>query len=121
MVVSFIAGAAIAQYDCVMSNGTTDTVIKTTGNTNPLVVGFAQEAITTAQATAGQKVAVMVSGITKAKCGATTTFGAKLMPDATAGRVQPHTTPGTNAGVGKALADAADGDIFPVLIVNSGV
>lgn len=117
-VITFECESATVAEGSLLVVGAADNAVKLPAAADPGIavglVGFAAFALT---GTAGP-VDVIVSGIAAARAGAAITAGTLLTVDDTTGALKTAAPGGgTNvACIGVALADAADGDRFPVLI-----
>lgn len=101
------AGAAITRWAVVqLSSGD---VIVTTGPTD-VAYGVAQDA-----ADSGDKVDVLVRGLTKAVAGGTISKGDKLQADASGNVVADDETTASRILIGEAYEDAASGDTFQMI------
>lgn len=119
-VVSFEAENALAEKYVCVELGTSDNQVDLPDTANEQIVGVIQDT-----AEAGQAVPVMISGITKAVCGATVTKGDKLTTVVSTGRVQKAVDPtatwtGTSASteniIGVALESGVAGEVIKMLL-----
>lgn len=111
------AAAIATQFLIVKFGADDDTVAQATASTEDLI-GVAQH--TTANS--GDDLRVMFTGITKVKAGGTITRGAWVTSDANGRAVAAAPGAGVNANIiGKAMASAVDGDLFPVLLMPARI
>lgn len=111
MIKSFVAGAAIAEYDVVKLNSTGGAV--KANDDDEFLVGVAQHS-----ANMGDSVAVQISGIAEVKADGAVTAGAPVTATDTADHFGQVETQGQTGKymIGWAMVAAADGDIFPILL-----
>ncbi|MBW1777104.1 MAG: DUF2190 domain-containing protein [Deltaproteobacteria bacterium] len=106
------AAAIATAYTIAKFGSDDDTLAAATASTEELIGVF--QHITAA---AGDRVRVMLTGISRVKLGGTVTRGGWITSDANAKGVAAAPGAGVNAAViGKALASGVDGDIIPVLL-----
>jgi len=106
------AAAIATAYTIAKFGSDDDTLAAATASTEELIGVFQHTT-----AAAGDRVRVMLTGISRVKLGGTVTRGGWITSDANAKGVAAAPGAGVNAAViGKALASGVDGDIIPVLL-----
>ena len=111
---AFLAGAAIAKNTIVKFDGTDDTVIVATANTD-LPIGIALEAA----AAAGDRIDVAVAGIADVKAAGAISRGDYVVSAAAGEGVAGTGSAAKQQAIGIAMLGVADNDIFPCMIARS--
>lgn len=105
--------AAIAGQGIIAKPGADDDTFSAGAASTDCLVGVFQHATTSA----GDEVRVMFTGISLVKAGGSITRGQPITSDASGQGVAASPAAGVNAYIiGMALASAASGDLFPVLL-----
>jgi len=110
LIKSFLAGGAITKGAIVMFGSDDDSVVVGTAATD-FPIGVAMH-----DADSGARVEVQMSGIAEVKSGGNITRGNDVTSGAAGVGVALSAAATIKSSIGRALASAASGDLFPVLI-----
>jgi hypothetical protein len=119
---AYTAAGTIDQYTIVKFDASDTTVVEA-GAATDLLLGVAYiPGVSGTQKVSGDRLEIVLSGVAEVKAGGTITRGALLTSDASGQAVAAAPATGVNNQViGRALASAVSGDVFPVLIAQQQI